>query len=135
MKTNNTNGGHYVRRSLRSPWKLGLRIVAWSKPRMFCEEKKERKETLNWSTSSFAWNRRLLWNKWTVLSGRKKKIKILISKTAMNVVSRWVLWWACHLFSVMTEMTCHVNHFFDLSQWCNFSGIEALEFACIYTRV
>ena len=24
--------------SLRRPWKLGLRIVAWSKPRMFCEE-------------------------------------------------------------------------------------------------
>ena len=23
---------------MQSPWKLGLRIVAWSKPRMFCEE-------------------------------------------------------------------------------------------------
>ena len=32
-------------------------------------------------------------------------------------------------------MTCHVNHFFDLWQYCNFSVIEALEFSCIYTRV
>ena len=31
-------GGHCARRSFRRPWKLGLRIVAWSKPRMFCEE-------------------------------------------------------------------------------------------------
>ena len=31
-------GGHCVRRSLLRSWKLGLRIVAWSKPRMFCEE-------------------------------------------------------------------------------------------------
>ena len=30
--------GHCARRSLRRPWKLGLRIVAWSKPRMFCKE-------------------------------------------------------------------------------------------------
>ena len=29
---------HCARRSLRRPWKLGLRIVAWSKPRIFCEE-------------------------------------------------------------------------------------------------
>ena len=35
----------------------------------------------------------------------------------------------------MIELTYHVNHFFDLWQWCNFSGIEALEFSCIYTRV
>ena len=34
-----------------------------------------------------------------------------------------LLWWACGLFSAMIEMTCHVNHFFDLWQWCNFSGI------------
>ena len=31
-------GGHCSRRSLRTQWKLGLRIVAWWKPRMFCEE-------------------------------------------------------------------------------------------------
>ena len=31
-------GSHCARRSLRSLWKLGLRIVAWSKPRMFWEE-------------------------------------------------------------------------------------------------
>ena len=35
----------------------------------------------------------------------------------------------------MIEMTCHVNHFFDLWQKYNFSGIDALEFSCIYTRV
>ena len=29
---------HCARRSLRRPWKLGLRIVAWSKPRLFCKE-------------------------------------------------------------------------------------------------
>ena len=28
-------GGHCARRSLRTPWKLWLRIVAWWKPRMF----------------------------------------------------------------------------------------------------
>ena len=31
-------GGHYARRSLWRLSKLGLGIVAWSKPRMFCEE-------------------------------------------------------------------------------------------------
>ena len=31
-------GGHCARRYLRRPWKLGLRIVAWSKQRMFCKE-------------------------------------------------------------------------------------------------
>ena len=30
--------GHCARRSLRRPWKLGLRIVAWWKPGMFCDE-------------------------------------------------------------------------------------------------
>ena len=33
----------------------------------------------------------------------------------------------------MIEMKCYVNHFFDFCQ-CNLSGIEALEFSCIYTR-
>ena len=31
-------GGDCTSRSLRTPWKLGLRIVAWWKPCMFCEE-------------------------------------------------------------------------------------------------
>ena len=35
-------GGHCARRSLRRPWKLRLRIVAWSKPRIFCEESLEK---------------------------------------------------------------------------------------------
>ena len=26
------------------------------------------------------------------------------------IVQKWVLWWTCHLFSVMTEMTRHVHH-------------------------
>ena len=38
------------------------------------------------------------------------------------------------LFSAMIEMTCHVSYFFDFWQWCNFSGIEALEFSFIYTQ-
>ena len=29
----------------------------------------------------------------------------------------------------------HVNHSYDIWQWNNFSGIEALEFSCIYARV
>ena len=32
----------------------------------------------------------------------------------------------------MIEMTYHVNHLLDLWQRCIFSGIEALEFSCIY---
>ena len=35
----------------------------------------------------------------------------------------------------MIEMVCLVNYFFVIWQWCNFSGIEALEFSCIYTCV
>ena len=35
----------------------------------------------------------------------------------------------------MIEMTYHVNHFLDLWQWCNLSGIETLEFSCIYRHV
>ena len=46
-----------------------------------------------------------------------------------------VLWWVFGLFSAMIEMTCPFNHFFDLWQWCNFSGIKALEFSCLYTRI
>ena len=37
-----TKGGHCATRSLRRPWKLGLRIVAESKPRMFSEESLEK---------------------------------------------------------------------------------------------
>ena len=33
------NGGCYPRRSLWRPRKLGIRIVAWPKPGMFCEER------------------------------------------------------------------------------------------------
>ena len=46
-----------------------------------------------------------------------------------------VLWWVFGLFSAMIEMTCPFNHFFDLWQWCNFSGIKALEFSCLYTCI
>ena len=79
--------GYCARRSLRRPWKLGLRIAAWSKPRMFREESLGKikfgafSETCR-PTNSIAWKRWLLWNKWTLLSGRKK-IRILISKIAM----------------------------------------------------
>ena len=36
--------GHCARRYLRRSWKLGLRIFAWSKQRMFCEESLEKIE-------------------------------------------------------------------------------------------
>ena len=78
-------GGHCARRSLRTPWKLGLRIVAWWKLRMFCEESfgkiKFFSETCR-STNSIAWKRWLPWSKWTLLSGRRK-IRIWISKIVM----------------------------------------------------
>ena len=121
--------GHCARRSLRTPWKLGLRIVAWWKPCMFCEESLGKikfrafpirvgpRIPLLQSIDYFG-------TLWTPLSGRKKRI--LITKTAMV---------GCCKLSAMIEMTCLVNHFFDLWQWCNFSGIEAFEFSCIYTRV
>ena len=37
-----------------------------------------------------------------------------------------------HAIYFRIEMACHVNHFFDIWQWCNFTGIEALEFSCMY---
>ena len=79
-------GGDCARRSLRTPWKLGLRIVAWWKPCMFCEESlgkiKFRAFPKRVGPRILASKRWLLWNKWTLLSGRKK-IRILISKIAM----------------------------------------------------
>ena len=77
LRIYDTKGGHGARRSLRRPCKLGLRIVAWPKPRMHCEESLGKikfrafSETCR-STNSIAWKRWLLWNKWTLLSGRKK---------------------------------------------------------------
>ena len=38
LRNYGTNGGHCARRSLRRPWKLGIRIVACPKLRMVCEE-------------------------------------------------------------------------------------------------
>ena len=64
-----------------------------------------------------------------------EKTKLRLSGGVNFHCMQMVLWWARGLFSTMIEMTCHVNHFFDLWQWCNFSGIEALKFFCIYTRV
>ena len=37
-RVQDTKGGHCARRSLWRPWKLGIRIIASSKPRMCCEE-------------------------------------------------------------------------------------------------
>ena len=64
-----------------------------------------------------------------------KKIRI-ISKTAMVGCCKLSLYAneSCDehgfyfFFSAMIKMTCHVNHLFDLWQWCNFSGIETLAF-------
>ena len=37
--------------------------------------------------------------------------------------------------SIEHNRACLVNHFFDLWQRCTFSGIEALEFSCLYSSV
>ena len=44
-------------------------------------------------------------------------VRGLIRKTAMVQCYKLLsLYWACGLFSAMIEMTCHVNHYFDLWQ-------------------
>ena len=138
------SGGHWARRSLRRPWKLGLRIVAWSKPRMFCEErlgnikfrvfpKRAGARILSLESVDYFGTSEHYW-----VVEKKKRILISKTETQSSVVNfhcmQMALWWACGLFSAMIEITCHVNYFFDLWQWCNFSGIEALEFLCLYRR-
>ena len=49
----------------------------------------------------------------------------------LSLYAKWVSGWACDLFSAMIEKTCRVNHFFDILQWCYFSGIEAFELKSI----
>ena len=49
----------------------------------------------------------------------------VVETTAMVGFCKLSLWWECVFFSALIEMTCHINPFFDLWQWCNFSGIEA----------
>ena len=72
------------------------------------------------------------------------RLKALITLEEVNT-TEWseknknLNWQNCNgrvfdLFLAMNEMTCHVIHSFDIWQSCNFSGIEALEFSCIYTR-
>ena len=79
--------GLCARRSLRRPWKLGLRIVAWSKPRMFCKEslgkikfgafpKRVGPRILSLERVDYFGTSEHFW------VGRKK-IRILISKIAM----------------------------------------------------
>ena len=108
--------GHFARRSLRRPWKLGLRIVAWSKPRRFCEEslgkikfrafpKRVGPRILSLESVDYFGTSEHYW----VVENKKRRI--LISKIAMVgccnfTVCKWVLWWACDLFSAI-EMTCH----------------------------
>ena len=70
-------GSHCARRSLQRPWKLGLRIVAWSKPPMFC---KERLGKIKFRAFPKGVSPRILslesvdcfWSQWTLLSGWKK---------------------------------------------------------------
>ena len=88
------------------------------------------------------------------------RLKVLITLEQVNTtewsekmriwISKIVMVWCCNLLLYENEsrdehaiyfrqwlkrQTCHVNHFFDIWQWCNSSGIEALEFLCIYTCV
>ena len=79
--------GHCSRCSLRRPWKLGLRIVAWLKQRMFWEESLWKIKFRAFWKHVGPWillleSVDILWNKWTLLSGRKK-MTILISKIVM----------------------------------------------------
>ena len=71
---------------------------------------------------------------------KKRKRIILISKTAIVGCCKLSLYANCLVMSIRfifsdDWMTCPFNHVFDLWQWCNFSGIEALEFSCLYTRI
>ena len=82
-----TKGGHCATRSLRRPWKLGLRIVAESKPRMFSEESLER---IKFKAIPKSVRSRLLSLKSVDYFGTsehywmvKKKRRIFISKTEM----------------------------------------------------
>ena len=79
-------GGHCARRSLQRLWKLGLRIVAWLKPCMFCKESLGKikfrafpkcvgPQILSLETVYYFGTGE---NYWVV-----KKIRILISKTTM----------------------------------------------------
>ena len=80
--------GHCGRRSLQRPWKLGLRIVAWSKPRLFCEESLWKNK---FRASPKSIGPRILSLESVDHLGtsehysvvQKKKIRILFSKTAM----------------------------------------------------
>ena len=82
-------GGHCARRSLQRPWKLGLRIVAWSKPRMFSEKssgkikfrtfpKRVGSRILSLESVDYFGTSEHYW-----VVEKKKRKGILISKTAM----------------------------------------------------
>ena len=71
-------GHHCARRSLRRPWKLGLRIVAWSKPCMFCEESFVGKIKFYYLKALITLEQ-VNTTEWS----KKKQKTILISKTAM----------------------------------------------------
>ena len=119
------------------PWELGLRTVAWSKPRKFCEEsigkikftafpKRVGPRILSLESVDYFGTSEHYW-----VVEKKRRENLTVTKLRWSSVVNFhcmqmVLWWACDLFSAMIEMTCYVNHFFDLWQWCNFSAIEAL---------
>ena len=69
-----------------------------------------------------------------------KKIIIVNSKTAIVGFCKLTLYANGLVMSVRFIFGDDWNDrpsrsLFDLWQWCNFCGIEALEFSCIYTRV
>ena len=80
-------GAHNGRRYLRRPWKLGLRIITPSKPRMFCEESLEKIKFRTFpkvSVHEFCRLKALITlEQVNTTEWSKKKIRILISKTAM----------------------------------------------------
>ena len=102
-------------------WSRGIRCAYW--------DHEEKKVFLTHSFVDKVWEYPKF--KWS------KKKRILISKIVMVGCCKLSLYAneTCDEHAIY-EMTCHVNHFFDIWQWCNFSGIEALKFSCIYyTRI
>ena len=110
-------GGHCARRSLRRPWKLVLRTVAWSKPRMLCKESLgkikfrafpkrvgPRIPSLE-SIDYFATSE----HHWVVEKKNCKTAMVGCCKLSLHAYG------SCDehavYFSAIIERTCHVNHF------------------------
>ena len=71
------------------------------------------------------------------LAARLKRFSFLSCVRAKSggegfTLCKWVLWWACSLFSAMIEMTRHVHYVFTFWQWRNFFESRPLSFVYLY---